>query len=167
MGTRGFYGFKKDGEYKVTYNHFDSYPDGGLGEDVVRFCESTSTGEMKKIFDEIEMIGQNIDPTEEQIKNCVPWTDLSVSNQSTSDWYCLLRKAQGDLEAYKNGLKYMKDDSWALTEKDTWLEYGYVINLDDDTLDFYTYMGSEPDLKIPFERLDGAVQEMVDFEGGE
>jgi hypothetical protein len=27
MGTRGTWGFVLDGEEKLTYNHFDSYPD--------------------------------------------------------------------------------------------------------------------------------------------
>jgi len=31
MGTRGAYGFRKNGIDKVTYNHFDSYPE-QLGE---------------------------------------------------------------------------------------------------------------------------------------
>ena len=28
MGTRGAYGFRINDKDKVTYNHFDSYPDG-------------------------------------------------------------------------------------------------------------------------------------------
>lgn len=28
MGTRGALGFIKAGEHKVTYNHYDSYPEG-------------------------------------------------------------------------------------------------------------------------------------------
>ena len=34
MGTRGAFGFLVDGETKVTYNHWDSYPS-GLGQDLV------------------------------------------------------------------------------------------------------------------------------------
>lgn len=34
MGTRGTWGFVADGDEKLTYNHFDSYPD-GLGVDVL------------------------------------------------------------------------------------------------------------------------------------
>ena len=36
MGTRGALGFKINGEYKVTYNHFDSYME-GLGKEVISF----------------------------------------------------------------------------------------------------------------------------------
>ena len=34
MGTRGLYGFRKNGIDKLTYNHLDSYPD-WLGKKVV------------------------------------------------------------------------------------------------------------------------------------
>lgn len=36
MGTRGIMGFVVDGQEKLTYNHYDSYPD-GLGLDVLRW----------------------------------------------------------------------------------------------------------------------------------
>ena len=36
MGTRGLWGFRKDGKDKLTYNHFDSYPD-CLGHTIVEF----------------------------------------------------------------------------------------------------------------------------------
>lgn len=49
MGTRGAYGFYKDGQNKLTYNHFDSYPE-GLGNTVVDFCRATMRkGEIKCI----------------------------------------------------------------------------------------------------------------------
>ena len=34
MSTRGYYGIKKKGELKGSYNHWDSYPS-GLGKDLV------------------------------------------------------------------------------------------------------------------------------------
>ena len=43
MGTRGLYGFRKNGVDKVTYNHWDSYPD-GLGKQILRFIK------IKKLF---------------------------------------------------------------------------------------------------------------------
>jgi hypothetical protein len=39
MSTRGALGFKINGTYHATYNHFDSYPE-GLGREVVRFIRS-------------------------------------------------------------------------------------------------------------------------------
>ena len=41
MGTKGTYGFFKNGESKLTYNQFDSYPE-GLGTNIVEFIKSSS-----------------------------------------------------------------------------------------------------------------------------
>lgn len=37
MSTRGIYGWRKNNENKITYNHSDSYPT-WLGEKIVEFC---------------------------------------------------------------------------------------------------------------------------------
>jgi hypothetical protein len=116
MGTRGAFGFWKDGVHKVTYNHSDSYPS-VLGNEVVEFIKGHTIGELNKIFDKIEMVDRNTKPTKEQIEKCKPFTDLGVSSQSTNDWYCLLREAQGNLSAYAD---------WA-----------YIINLSDNVLEVY------------------------------
>ena len=36
MSTRGIYGFRKNGEDKLTYNHYDSYFS-YLGENIINF----------------------------------------------------------------------------------------------------------------------------------
>lgn len=43
MGTRGLYGFHKNGIDKLTYNHLDSYPD-WLGKKIVEFCMEHDLG---------------------------------------------------------------------------------------------------------------------------
>lgn len=43
MGTRGFVGFVIDGQEKIGYNHFDSYPD-GLGVDVLSWLRGEVHG---------------------------------------------------------------------------------------------------------------------------
>lgn len=62
MGTRGLYGFRKNGVDKTTYNHFDSYPD-GLGADVVNFIKKHSIDELKKFYDRIQMVQNDTSPT--------------------------------------------------------------------------------------------------------
>ena len=109
MGTRGLYGLRKNGEDKLTYNHFDSYPD-WLGSKVFEFCKETSIEEMNKIFDNIILVDENAKPTRTQIVECIKYYDDSVSKQSVEDWYCLLRNTQGDLNVYKDGLQYMIDN---------------------------------------------------------
>ena len=52
MGTRGVFGFHKNGVDKITYNHYDSYPT-GLGEEVVKFLKNHGVDELNTIFDSI------------------------------------------------------------------------------------------------------------------
>lgn len=135
MGTRGCYGFYKNGITKATYNHFDSYPS-VLGESILDFVGNTSLKNMNNIFDKIELVREDSIPTIEQIENCQDFTDLSVSSQNIINFYCLLRKAQGDLNAYKTDLKYMIDSKEFLGNS-LFCEYAYIINLDKNVLEFY------------------------------
>ena len=63
--------------------------------------------------------------------------DSNVSSRSTDDLYCLLHGTQGRLDLYLKGLKYMLNGNDFL-KNDIFCEYGYVINLDENTLDIYT-----------------------------
>lgn len=143
MGTRGLYGFRKNGEDKLTYNHFDSYPD-WLGRKVVEFCKETSIEEMSAIFDKIVLVDEYAKPTKAQIESCIKYYDGRVSTQSVEDWYCLLREAQGNLDVYKDGLEYMIDNH-GFIENSLFCEYAYIINLDDGVLEFYLGFQKEPD----------------------
>lgn len=142
MGTRGCYGLYKNGVTKATYNHFDSYI-GGLGKDILDFVANTSIPIMNKIFDKIELVREDSIPTIEQIENCQDFTDLSVSSQNIMDFYCLLRNAQGDLNAYKTDLKYMIDSKEFLGNS-LFCEYAYIINLDKNVLEFYKGFNKVP-----------------------
>jgi hypothetical protein len=135
MGTRGTYGFYKNGVSKLTYNHFDSYPE-NLGADIVKFVRSCTIEELNQIFDSIVMIDERSMPTLMQIKECEQWYDASVSNQTRTDWYCLLRNAQGDIFALKQGLKYMLNHKDFIKES-LFCEWGYIINLDTNELEIY------------------------------
>ncbi len=148
MGTRGSYGFRKNGVDKLTYNHWDSYPD-YLGRKVVEFCMNHSVEEMKKIFDIIYMVDESDIPTEKQIKECIDngFSDFSVSSGKSTDWYCLLRNCQGDLECLANikpnSYAYMINNNDFITDS-LFCEYAYIINLDDEVLEFYEGFQKEP-----------------------
>jgi len=135
MGTRGCYGFYKNGEDKLTYNHYDSYPN-YLGVDVVEFIRETSIEEMNEIFDKIVMIDGSSIPTKEQIEECSKFYNGSVGEGTRKDWYCLLRSSQGDLKVYKESLKYMIDDKKFMGDS-LFCEWAYVINLDDKLFEIY------------------------------
>ncbi len=136
MGTRGAVGFRANQQDKVSYNHYDSYPD-GLGAEVLSFIQGSTLAKLKEAAERIILIDENVPPTPEQIKDCEPWTDLGVNRQSTSDWYCLMRGAQGDLNAYTDGLKYMSDAQGFLLDS-LFCEYAYIINTDEQVLEFYS-----------------------------
>ena len=142
MGTRGCYGFKKNGEDKLTYNHYDSYPS-YLGEHVAEFCKSTSITEMNEIFDRIVLVDEMSKPTKKQVVECIEYYDGTVSTQSVEDWYCLLREVQGDLNVYKNGLRYMID-SCDFIKNSLFCEYAYIINLDTNCLEFWVGFQDKP-----------------------
>ena len=138
MGTRGLYGFRKNEQDKTSYNHFDSYPE-GLGADVLKFIRNHSIEEMNEFYDRIIMVDQRITPTYKQKENCIKngFVNLSVSNQSENDWYCLLRNLQGELEKlYECEFPYMIDDSDFIKDS-LFCEYAYIINLDTNVLEFY------------------------------
>ena len=143
MGTRGLYGFRKNGVDKTTYNHFDSYPD-YLGKIMVEFCQKTYIEEMNEIFDRIVLVKEGSKPTQKQISDCIEYYDGSVSNQTPEDWYCLLRDAQGNPNVYKHGLKYMIDNQ-SFIKDSLFCEYAYIINLDTNCLEFWVGFQKEPD----------------------
>lgn len=153
MGTRGVFGFHKNGVDKIAYNHYDSYPS-ELGNSIKKFIKKHSVEEMNEIFDRIVMVSNKCPPTPEQIEECRKYTDLGVSEQSTKDWYCLLRHAQGDLEAYAGGLKYMEDDV-AFLKNSLMCEWGYVINLTTNRLEIYRGFQTRPqDNRYKLEKPD-------------
>ena len=142
MGTRGLYGFRKNGIDKTTYNHWDSYPD-YLGEIMVKFCKETSIKEMNDIFDRIILVEENRKPTKAQIVECIEYYNGNVSTQTPEDWYCLLRNAQGNPNVYKNGLRYMIDSDGFIQDS-LFCEYAYIINLDTNCLEFWVGFQKEP-----------------------
>jgi hypothetical protein len=142
MGTRGVYGFRKNGVDKTGYNHFDSHPQ-YLGARIVAFCHDTAIAEMHRIYDKIIPVGGQKKPTAAQIAECAPYTDLEVSDRSTDDWYCLLRETQGRLDIYNGAFPYMFS-SGAFIRDSRWCEYGYIINLDEGALEFWQGYQREP-----------------------
>lgn len=149
MGTRGLYGIRKNGKDKLTYNHFDSYPD-WLGRKIVNFCMWTSIAGLNTLYDKIELVNKNSKPTVEQKITCesMGLFDNSVGGGTRDDWYCLLRKQQGDLDKMKacieaTGKAYMIDSS-SFIEDSLFCEYAYIINLDTNMLEFYTGFQTTP-----------------------
>lgn len=145
MGTRGAIGFRVNNEDKVQYNHFDSYPS-YLGLEILNYIQGTNLQALKETAERIILVEEDGIPTEEQIVECQPWTNLDVSEHSVSDWYCLLRDAQGGLNAFSEGLKYMSDYKDFL-KNSLFCEYAYIINIDEQVLEYYCGFNQKPRIR--------------------
>lgn len=142
MGTQGVYGFHKNGVDKITYRFQDSYPL-ELGESITKFIMSTTIDEMNNIFSKIIMVDEESKPTLEQIKECEKYYNGEVGEKSILDWYCLLRKSQGNLTPYKKDLRYMIDGKDFIHDS-LYCEWAWIINLDTKELEVYEGFQREP-----------------------
>ena len=111
MGTRGAVGIRMNGEDKVGYNHFDSYPE-GLGNEIVTWLKNTNKEELKYLFNGIDF----------------------ESDSDVFDWG--EHKMNHNFEEYSGFLG-----------NSLFCEYAYIINLDDDVLEFYEGFNKNPDAK--------------------
>ncbi len=145
MGTRGAMGFRLQGVDTLTYNHFDSYPE-GLGADMVTFVRANGGDipDLREKVGALRVVDMNDTPDAELVAKAreLDLMDLGVGNQSETDMYCVLRKAQGDLGAYlavgviPDGSEFIRDSLFC--------EYAYIVNLDDETLEFYRGFNQDP-----------------------
>lgn len=144
MGTRGLFGFVYKGKYYLFYNQYDSYPS-YLGANLLKEIKSAiddgTLDTWKDMLVAIRDVSKE-DPTAEDIQKLQPYTDLTVSNRSTTDWYCLTRKCQGSMiNTLRAGVVYCHYSERTLTG-DVFIEYSYVLNFDDKTFTAYTSNGA-------------------------
>lgn len=151
MGTRGAIGFYRDGRTKATYNHFDSYPD-VTGAEMVEYCKRFTVDQMKDVFDRLYLVSSRAHPSEEECEKFKSFADVSVGDVRVGasleniEWYQLLRDMQGTLKHYHmmDGYLAMIDGSKFLQDS-LFCEYAYIVNLDDEALEFYVGFQKEPD----------------------
>ena len=154
MGTRGAIGFKVDGKYKVTYNHFDSNPD-SLGAEIVAFVtdvvKNGGIETLKVHAKKVRLVKEDQDATVQDIKKYGEFLDLDVGNKKSQNWYCLLRALQGiaGLEAIHAGKVDVMIDSFAFLGDSLFCEYAYIINLDENRIEFYEGFNKSPDKDNP------------------
>ena len=130
MGTRGSLKLISRGRKVVcTHIHWDAYPLGvglSLINELIAMLEASALeGIISRVY-ALHVVDIESQPSEAQILALVPFTDLRVSDQTTSDWYCLLRKCQGSV-------RRMLDAGIALDDgRDA--EFNYVIDFDTRTI---------------------------------
>ncbi len=142
MGTRGAYGFRADETDKLAYNHFDSYPE-GLGVELLKQLRAMdlpllSLPVLKDKALAIQLVSnQGKRPTKEQVARAkeLDLCDFTVSEQSENDWYCVLRKMQGDL-AKTLEMGVMENHSNFVNDS-LFCEWAYIVNVDTGKLEVY------------------------------
>jgi hypothetical protein len=132
MGTRGFLGWKIDGQVTLTYNHFDSYPT-GLGVQVVSDLREQDVTTLKdRLAGVAKVEGQDV-PTEEEL---ILFAELVPNVTADRDWYNTLHHLQGDLAGILDSrITPEVGEDWA--RDSLFCEWGYLIDLDDNELQVY------------------------------
>jgi len=139
MGTRGLFGFFYKGKYYLVYNHLDSYPL-GLGADLIGELRTADFEAWKAMLDKIIVVTEATIVTPEDIQRLSSYTDLTVSQQSTRDWYGLLRGCQGSyIKVLQSGYLLQAREDLTDIEKDLMIEYVYVANLDIMFFEIYAH----------------------------
>lgn len=137
MGTRGIIGVRVAGVDKLTYNRFDSYPD-GLGVSMLDQCRKLAKhgwDAVKQQAKALRLVKDDDKPTAEDIEKCGQFMNLGVSGQSPNEWYCLLRDTQGNLLAnFECGVMI---DSGDFILDSLFCEWGYIVNLETMKLEVY------------------------------
>ncbi len=154
MGTRGAYGFHVGGVDKIAYSQHDSYPS-GLGASMVDFVRGHTDEELCRVAEALVLVRQETPPTEDEIERYRRWADLRVSSRSLTEWYCLLRLAQGKPEAWFQGLDRMLDSSDFLADS-LFCAWAWILNINARVLEVHRGFNENPEalgryaaLKLP------------------
>lgn len=145
MGTSGLYGFVVNGEKRMTYNHYDSYPS-GLGRDILEWLRDVDNFDaVRKDALKLRIVNQDAEPTDaEREQYAEHWSEVSTGR----NWYAQLRHLQGDLGGLLEAGIMLDAEGYGGA-------YTYVVNLDEQTFSAaYTYnrhevLGSWPLADLP------------------
>lgn len=137
MGTRGFLGFVIDGQEKIAYNHFDSYPE-ELGNNVLgwlRFA-AQDVDNLRSLVAALKVVDPGSAPTDEDIERLAQFHNPNVGGQKDRpDWYQLLRETQGNPGAMLQA--GVIEDASGFPTDSLFAEWGYVVDLDAQTFEVY------------------------------
>lgn len=142
MATRGCYGFYKNGESKITYNHFDSYPS-GLGKSIFKFIKSNSIEDLNFYFDNLILVEEKDFPNDYEKKTLDKLDYLYQYKDEKLNWFQILGSTLGDLDVLNEGLFFFINANDFIKES-LFCEWGYIINLDTNELEIYKGFQKEP-----------------------
>lgn len=127
MSTRGIYGFRLNGEDKFVYNHSDSYPDylgRKMTNDLAAILREKGIAWLKEKVVALRLVDDDGEPTE-----------VPPNLQAKKDWYTTLRDCQGDIVKTLEAGVACESNSFIYDS--LFCEWGYVVNLDAETLEIY------------------------------
>ena len=166
MATRGAFGFRLDGRDKVSYNHYNSYPE-CLGRAVVEFIAQTPDESLLSVARHVTLVNSKNIPSAEQRAYYAPLVDPKTTDGTLTDWRSLLEAADGQPSAYTVGVsetrswnhrraeyvsspvaspvvvRHILDAAYFLADS-LFCEWAYLINLDDRTLEVYRGLNQDP-----------------------
>ena len=136
MGTRGTFGLRKNKKDYLMYNHYDSYP-GCLGSEVVNFVRKVNNfDDLAEKVKNLTVVKESDTPSPALRKKYKKFTQYVSTGK---DWYATLRALQGleflyavlhgEVEHIMLNNNFIRDSLFC--------EYGYIINLDTNKLEFY------------------------------
>ena len=166
IGTRGAIGLFKGGKGKVTYNHFDSYPD-GVGKEILREVKEFSVEQMKKAFDGLKLVSDSQEePTPKEIKEFEQYSNAGVgevmTNTEVHTYYQLLRNLQGTIEPYLNGQVKLMIDNEDFLKDSLFCEYAYIVNLDKEVFEVWVGFQKQPQ-ENRYKHTQEEIQKEIDW----
>jgi len=149
MGTRGAYGFVQDGKYKVTYNHYDSYPS-GLGKEIAEFLRGVvKEGQLDTLKERVKgltLVNESKAVPKKLLKKYEAFYNPKVNTGKKDDWYCVMHGLQnGDILPHilEGSVEHMIDSS-EFVKDSLFCEYAYIVDLNRDTFDIYIGFQHDP-----------------------
>jgi hypothetical protein len=152
MGTRGTYGFASNTKVKLSYNHFDSWPE-GLGKEIVAFIRKVNAengwAKLRMAVDKCIVVDENAAMDESEARQYFP---KKKSFPKLPIWYEAMHHFQNGkiLDAvYTGEVKHITDGS-EFPKNSHFCEYCYVIDLNRMAFDIYVGKQKQPDKNSHF-----------------
>ena len=144
MGTRSISGVRINGTDKLSYNYFVGYPSAfgaTIYEELSAFFKDRDyagcIGELRHRAHGLRLVTADEKPSDADIHylDTTGATDFTVASGSVDDWYCLTRQHHGSI--LKRLMAAIATDEHEFILDSLMCKYGYILNLDDETLEFY------------------------------
>ncbi len=163
MSTRAAYGFRHKNQDYISYNHSDGYPN-GLGYDVLEALTSfTLTKDieyLRSCIDKVHLIyrDENHAFSREEFLSIVERLDnLGIYNNLKSECSAIteissisvFNHIMGKIDTLidrENAIPYMLDSGNFMNDS-LFCEWAYVINLDEQVIEFYRGFNQNPEAK--------------------